>query len=111
MARRAPVHRQGPTHPKFKAQEAEAAKEYDRQRGSAAKRGYDRKWQRFRRWYLRHHPLCAKCVRAAATEVHHLRGLREHPEDKCKPEQVEALCKPCHSQETAQNLGRGMGRK
>lgn len=57
-------------------------------------------WQRFRLAYLAEHPLCADCEHVA-TEVHHRRGLREHPEDAYDPEQCMSLCKSCHSKRTA----------
>src|SRR5690606_3512031 len=76
---------------------------YDRDRGSAAKRGYDHRWRRIREHYLRRHPLCEDCLEQGtvmeATEVHHTvpyRDSRRHREDELR-----ALCKPCHSRRTA----------
>ena len=53
-------------------------------------------YRRFRVWLLRLRPVCQRCQRAAATEVHHCRGLAAHPEDLCDQEHCEALCKGCH---------------
>ena len=100
MAKRAPTHRQGPTHPKFKAQEEEARKEYDQKRNQRQRGKYDWNWRRFRLWYLHQFPLCVDCQRQPATEVHHIRGLKEHPEDRLDPEMVQGLCKGCHSKVT-----------
>lgn len=61
-------------------------------------------WLRFRAAFLAEHPLCTDCPEHSqreATEVHHTRGLREHPEDAYDPEQCQALCKSCHSKRTA----------
>jgi len=84
-----------PTHA-----ERERAKR-ERLRPSAGERGYDRTWRRFRLWYLRRHPLCETCKTAGATEVHHRRRLRDYPAGRLNPEAVQALCKSCHSRETA----------
>jgi 5-methylcytosine-specific restriction endonuclease McrA len=50
-------------------------------------------------------PLCVRCEKAGratlATEKHHKRKLRDHPEDLLDPEQVEHLCKACHDAATA----------
>jgi 5-methylcytosine-specific restriction protein A len=50
---------------------------YDRQRGSAAARGYGADWKRIRAAYLAEHPICAEegCKRLAE-HVHHIRRLR-----------------------------------
>lgn len=34
-------------------------------------------------------------------DVHHVRGLANHPEDLCDPEFVKVLCHGCHSKRTA----------
>lgn len=75
----------------------------DERRGSAASRGYDRRWQRVRSIYLRAHPLCADCMAerrvTAATEVHHITALRDggtHDDAN-----LMALCKMHHSRRTA----------
>jgi len=60
------------------------------------------RWIRFRAWFLRLNPFCQRVqsdgqpCRNVATEVHHRRGLREHPEDLCSAEQCVALCRACH---------------
>src|SRR5699024_6125985 len=49
---------------------------YDKLRGSAHKRGYDRKWRKARRKYLMHNPLCVHCMeegrQTPATVVDHI---------------------------------------
>lgn len=73
------------------------------QRGSAASRGYDRRWQKKRRAFLREHPLCVACERAgltvAATDVDHIKPKRDGGTDD--PENLQALCHACHSKKTA----------
>jgi hypothetical protein len=58
-------------------------------------------WLRFRSWFLAYNILCQRIIRGVrcqriATDVHHRRGLRQHPEDLCDAEHCVALCKACH---------------
>ena len=76
-------------------------KEQDRDRPSSSERGYDtRTWGKFRRWYLRRHPLCERCQAQGKTAtpskvVHHVTPLREGGE-RLDPANCEALCETCH---------------
>lgn len=88
-------------------------KAQDEQRGTAAERGYDRRWQKYRLSYLADHPLCALCAKKeppvvkAATEVHHIKALSDggtHEENN-----LMALCHGCHSSLTAKIQGFGRG--
>lgn len=76
--------------------------DYDRRRGSAASRGYGRRWQDLRLMFLRANPVCADCERLGqvteATEVHHKLAKRDGGRDEW--DNLEALCKPCHSKRT-----------
>jgi 5-methylcytosine-specific restriction protein A len=72
----------------------------DRWRGSSRERGYDRNWERFRKWYLARHPACYDCGRLA-TEVHHKLKVKDHPELKLVEANCMALCKTCHTKRTA----------
>lgn len=85
-----------------------SAESPDRQRGSAAERGYDAKWRRARKLFLQRHPLCANClsqgVLTPATVVDHIvphRGDRVlfWDENNWQP-----LCKNCHDQKTGSGL-------
>lgn len=71
---------------------------YDRERGSASERGYDRTWARLRRAFLAEHPLCADCFPqlTPATEVHHLCKVSTHPELRLDWDNLRALCRECH---------------
>ena len=74
-------------------------------RGSAAKRGYDSPWRRFRLIYLTRHPLCVDCLDAdlvrPATEIHHVAKLRDRPDLKFDPTNLRGLCQSCHATRTA----------
>jgi 5-methylcytosine-specific restriction protein A len=72
----------------------------DRFRGSARERGYDTNWGKFRKMFLARHPLCADCGRLAS-EVHHERKVKDHPELKLVERNCVPLCKPCHTIRTA----------
>ena len=80
-------------------------RDHDKRRGHAAARGYDYKWQRFRLYYLALHPLCKDCEAegrvGAATDVHHRKKLKDHPELKYEEENLMALCSEHHDQRTA----------
>jgi 5-methylcytosine-specific restriction enzyme A len=69
---------------------------------------YDRKWRRIRAAYLADHPWCERCladgIYTAATDVHHLDRHAGDPE-KFYNGQLESLCKPHHSAETAKEVG------
>lgn len=75
----------------------------DRDRGSAASRGYDARWRRIRAQVLREQPICALCAAqgnvAAATDVHHIDGDQHN----LSRSNLIALCHEHHSQITAGN--------
>jgi 5-methylcytosine-specific restriction protein A len=72
-----------------------------RWRGTAASRGYDAAWRRFREWFLGRHPLCHDCEREPSTEVHHILKVAEHPELRLEESNCLGLCKSCHSRRTS----------
>ena len=79
----------------------------DRERGSAASRGYDAKWRKRRAQYLKYHPVCVLCDQAAEVADHWPLSRREllaqgaeHPDSD---EHLRPLCKRHHDQETAKN--------
>ncbi len=70
---------------------------------------YDRRaWKRARAFQLMGDPLCCECERhgrmTAATEVDHIIALKDdgHPFD---PDNLQSLCKPCHSRKTNKEDG------
>ena len=85
-------------------QELAKKHEADR-RESAYRRGYDKRWEKFRVRYLHEHPLCVDCLAkhrmTPASEVHHIRKLRDYPQLKYTESNLMALCHECHSKRTA----------
>ena len=67
-------------------------------RPSAAKRGYDRDWQRLRLLVLREQPTCA--CGAKATDVDHLVSIQRRPELRLVRSNLRAMCKRCHARKT-----------
>lgn len=88
-------------------------RESDARRGSAAERGYDARWRRYRVEYLRLHPLCAECERngqiTAASVVDHIKPHKGNVVSFWDPANHQPLCKPCHDHKTATDDG-GFGR-
>lgn len=88
---------------------------YDTHGGkSAAKRGYGRKWQKLRAWYIAGHPWCEECLKhgrfTKATDVDHIVPHKGDPVllfDACN---LQSLCHACHSRKTVTEDG-GFGRK
>lgn len=82
----------------------QSRREYDQRRGSAAERGYDAAWQRFRKRYLAEHPLCEDCqatgIVTAATDIHHIAKLRDRLDLKYEDSNLMALCSRCHDVRT-----------
>lgn len=72
------------------------AKQWDQQRGSAAQRGYDGKWQKARLTHLAHHPTCATCGGVATLVDHRIphRGDMKRFWDKGL---WDSMCDLCHN--------------
>lgn len=91
-----------PTRPKRHKPIGGTAEE---RRGTRTERGYDNTWLRFREWYIKAHPLCQDCEAKGfvepATEVHHVRKVRDAPHLKLVEANVMGLCKSCHSKRSA----------
>ena len=72
------------------------------------KRRYNGAWPKIRSRFLNAHPLCEICMKEGratpAAEVHHIIPLAEGGTHD--PENLMALCKPCHSRITATEGGR-----
>ncbi len=83
--------------PRISRERAEAAREYDRRRGSARTRGYDRdSWEPARARYLSANPWCRwpGCHRPANT-VHHIIPLAQGGDHN--PLNLVGFCAPHHS--------------
>jgi 5-methylcytosine-specific restriction protein A len=100
MPTRPPLHRPP-------GAERRPAEHYDRFRGSAASRGYDRAWRKVRLAYLNEHPLCVECLAqgllVAAEEVDHIATIEDRPDLRLDPTNLRSLCKPHHSARTARD--------
>lgn len=72
----------------------------EQERGSAASRGYDRAWRKYRLGYLVEHPLCARHLALGqvvpATVVHHRVPHRGDERLFWDPQNHEGVCAPCH---------------
>ena len=88
-------------------------RQYDKDRGSSAQRGYGARWQKARLGYLRSHPLCRACEDVGrvtlATVVDHKVPHRGDMALFWDPSNWQSLCKTCHDQKTARDDG-GWGR-
>ena len=63
-------------------------------------RGYDNRWRSFRKRYLRAHPVCVVCERAAEV-IDHIIAWDGNPETLIQEDNLQALCTRCHNKKTA----------
>lgn len=91
----------------------ETAKRYDKERGTAAQRGYDARWRKARAVFLRRNPLCVECQKEGklvqATVVDHRIPHKGNYEKFWDENNWQALCKLCHDRKTVRDDG-GFGR-
>lgn len=79
---------------------ADIHREHDAKRGNSAARGYGGSWRRLRKLVLAEVPVCqAPGCDALATEVDHITPLARGGTHA--RENLQSLCKPCHSRKTA----------
>ena len=94
-----PVHR-----PAGVRSAAEVKRQLDRERPSAARRGYGSRWRRARAGFLAQHPLCAACRAQGrvvqATVVDHVVPHRGDPKLFWDQSNWAPACKPCHDRKT-----------
>jgi 5-methylcytosine-specific restriction enzyme A len=95
-----PVHR-----PAGVRSAVEVKRELDRQRPSAARRGYGSRWRRARAAFLARHPLCAACQAlervVPATVVDHVAPHRGDARLFWDESNWAPACKSCHDAKTA----------
>ena len=81
----------------------------DTKRGSAAKRGYGSRWQKYRRVYLINHPFCVECAKenviTLATVVDHVTPHKGSLELFWDEENHQPLCKRHHDIKTQREDG------
>ena len=93
------------------AERRQSEREYDRDRGSAASRGYGPVWRRLRLMQLRAYPLCADPDGRhgdriePATQVDHIIPLRRGGSGEAS--NLQSLCAACHSRKTNREDGGG----
>jgi 5-methylcytosine-specific restriction protein A len=84
-------------------------KQYDRFRGTAAERGYDNKWQVYRKSYLQVHPLCIECMKEKriepATVIDHIIPHKGNMVLFWDHNNHQSLCKRHHDIKTAKEDG------
>ena len=79
----------------------------DAARPNAAARGYcSARWKRLRLLVLHRDPLCVVC-KQPATEADHVVPKADGGEDAM--DNLQGLCKACHSSKTNREMGRGRG--
>ncbi len=87
------------------------SRQYDKDRESAAKCGYDKRWQRYRLTYLQEHPLCEceECKKLGrslpATVIDHKIAHKGDPVLFWDPNNHQAMAKRCHDKKTAREDG------
>jgi 5-methylcytosine-specific restriction protein A len=83
--------------------EKQYRRDHDRKRGSAAKRGYGRRWERLRAMVLARDPLCKIVIlcngTAPSTDADHIVARNAGGEDTM--ENLQGACHACHSYKTA----------
>ena len=74
-------------------------------RPSAAKRGYDSRWRKYRAAFLARNPLCVACQKKgivrAANVVDHIHAHKGSQALFWDPANHQALCAECHNAKTA----------
>lgn len=90
-------------HGRYCAAHQDEGKAYDRRRGSAAKRGYGRRWREYTRWFLAQpeNRLCKCGCGRLSREVDHIKAV-SGPDDPrfWDPTNHQGLTKECHSRKT-----------
>ncbi|QYR24304.1 HNH endonuclease [Paenibacillus sp. sptzw28] len=93
----------------------EYRQQQDRERGTAHERGYNSRWQKYSRAYLKRNPLCAcdECARLPvpmpAEVVDHIKPHRGDTNLFWDPSNHQPMAKRCHNRKTAREDG-GFGR-
>ena len=90
------------------------AHKYDKHRGTAAQRGYDGRWRKYRKGFLADNPFCVECLKydrlTAATVIDHVTPHKGDQELFWDLDNHQALCEQCHNKKSASKDG-GFGRR
>ncbi len=75
-------------------------READLRRGSRQERGYDAAWEKLSLEHRKKEPLCRECdyrgYARIAELVDHIIPIRDRPELRLDPKNLQALCQRCH---------------
>ena len=86
-------------------------KYYERDRASAAKRGYGGRWRKASKRFLRDNPLCAECLRRGKTQaaevVDHIVPHKGDMKKFWDEENWQSLCIPDHNAKSPRERGGG----
>jgi HNH endonuclease len=81
-------------------------------RPNASARGYDSDWRELRDAFLASFPMCRHCAlegrERRAHVVDHIETIRNAPERRLDPSNLQSLCWPCHRKKT-NKYDRGFG--
>lgn len=69
-------------------------------RASAARRGYNSRWQRYRKYFLAKNPLCVECGRAGEV-VDHVEPHKGSYQLFWDTSNHQTMCESCHNRKTA----------
>lgn len=73
------------------------------------------KWKKLRLKKLRRNPLCERCleknIHRTAEEVDHILSRDQRPDLSLRFDNLQSLCKSCHSAKTAREINRKKRRK
>lgn len=101
---RCPEHTNHMTH-----HDRQRQREYDKQRGTTAERGYGHRWQKARKGFLLLNPLCVHCrdrgIRTSANVVDHIIPHKGDSDLFWSKENWQSLCFSCHSTKTVKEDG------
>jgi 5-methylcytosine-specific restriction protein A len=86
-----------------------------RYRGTASDRGYDWRWARYSKRYLRAHPLCRMGEQQGRVEaaelVDHIIPVKSAGDPGFYEESnLQPLCRKCHAIKTAEDIRKGLTR-
>ena len=77
-------------------------------RPNSGERGYDNSWRKVRNYHLLNNPLCEICLLdgkyVSGQDVHHKIKLKDRPDLRDDPNNLQTLCHSCHSRLTAQGF-------
>jgi hypothetical protein len=90
----------------FVERERERKRLIDTKRANSTRRGYDGAWRALRTEFLAANPLCSEDgCRLPATDVDHIRAVRDRPDLRLIWSNLRSFCHVHHSRHTARTQG------